>query len=119
MSRNVDGYRLSTFIYKDKDSKDEKLYLGPIWDFNLAFGNADYCDGGETQGWAWDFNKICRGDNWSIPFWWRRLLRDPEYVIQYQNRWAELRQDIYIKDGLHMNSKGYELWYQVIKNYVQ
>jgi len=95
LTRNVDGYRLSTFLYKDKDSKDGKLYLGPIWDFNLAFGNADYCEGGSTSGWAWDFNNICSGDWWLIPFWWRRLLRDPEYVIQFQNRWTELRSDVY------------------------
>ncbi len=43
VSRNVDGYRLSTFLYKDKDSVgDGKLVFGPIWDFNLGFGNADY-----------------------------------------------------------------------------
>lgn len=95
VSRNVDGYRLSAFLHKDKDSKDKKLYLGPIWDFNLAFGNADYCEGGSTTGWAWNFNDICNGDHWLIPFWWKRLLRDPEYVIQFKNRWTELRADLF------------------------
>jgi len=57
ITRNVDGYRLSTFLHKDKDSKGGKLYIGPIWDFNLAFGNADYCQGSNTSGWAWDFNE--------------------------------------------------------------
>ena len=95
LSRNVDGYRLSTFLYKDKDSKDKKLYIGPIWDFNLAFGNANYCEGGSTTGWAWDFNNICNGDFWLIPFWWKQFLRDPEYVIQFQNRWTELRNGLY------------------------
>ena len=28
VSRNVDGYRLSTFLYKDKDSKGGKLTIG-------------------------------------------------------------------------------------------
>ena len=95
LSRNVDGYRLSTYLYKDKDSKDSKIYIGPLWDFNLAFGNADYCNGGLTTGWAWDFNDICSGDYWMIPFWWSRLLRDQEYVIQFQNRWTDLRAGIY------------------------
>jgi hypothetical protein len=95
LSRNVDGYRLSTFLYKDKDSKDDQIYIGPLWDFNLAFGNADYCDGGITTGWAWDFNTICNGDYWMIPFWWKRFLRDPEYVLQLQNRWTELRSGLY------------------------
>ncbi|MCK5370254.1 MAG: CotH kinase family protein, partial [Cyclobacteriaceae bacterium] len=100
LSRNVDGYRLSTFLYKDKDSNDSKLYIGPIWDFNLAFGNANYCDGGITTGWAWDFNNICNGDWWLIPFWWKRLLKDPEYVIQFQDRWSELRSGLYSNETL-------------------
>jgi hypothetical protein len=94
LSRNVDGYRLSTFLYKDKDSKDAKLYLGPLWDFNLAFGNADYCNGGSYTGWGWDFNNVCNEDYWLIPFWWKRLLMDPEYVLQFQDRWTMLRQDL-------------------------
>lgn len=100
VTRNVDGYRLSTFLYKDKDSKDEKLYLGPIWDFNLAFGNADYCEGGNTSGWAWDFNTICNGGTWMVPFWWKRLLRDPEYVIQFQARWSYLRENQYSNETI-------------------
>ena len=43
VTRNVDAYRLSTYMYKDKNGP---LTMGPIWDFNLAFGNADYCEGG-------------------------------------------------------------------------
>ena len=29
----------SFFYYKDKDSVDNKLYAGPIWDFDVSFGN--------------------------------------------------------------------------------
>jgi hypothetical protein len=46
ISNNVDAYRLSTFMHKDKSGK---LKMGPIWDFNLAFGNADYCGGGKYE----------------------------------------------------------------------
>ncbi len=100
ITRNVDGYRLSTFLYKDRDSKDSKIYIGPVWDFNLAFGNADYCEGGNTSGWAWDFNEICPGDYWFIPFWWERFLRDPDFVIQFQNRWLELRSGPFSNDAI-------------------
>jgi hypothetical protein len=31
-SKNIDGYRFSTYLYKDKDSKGGKLKMGPIWD---------------------------------------------------------------------------------------
>ena len=91
LTRNVDGYRLSTFLHKTKESKGGKLTLGPIWDFNLAVGNADYCNGGETVGWAWDFNYTCPGDYWLIPFWWDRLLTHYAFVEKLNNRWNELR----------------------------
>ncbi|WP_396635431.1 CotH kinase family protein [Maribacter sp. R77961] len=88
LSNNVDGYRLSTFMHKDKN---EKLKMGPIWDFNLAFGNADYCDGGATNVWAYKFNERCPEDFWQIPFWWERLMEDPAYVARLKARWNELR----------------------------
>jgi hypothetical protein len=88
LSNNVDGYRLSTWLTKDKN---EKLKMGPIWDFNLAFGNANYCVGGATDVWAYRFNERCSGDFWVLPFWWERLLEDPIFVSQLQSRWEELR----------------------------
>jgi hypothetical protein len=91
ITKNVDGYRLSTFLYKDKDSDDGKLYLGPVWDFNLGFGNANYCEGGTIHGWAWDFNKICGGDYWLVPFWWEKLMQDQEFKMQFKARWQEVR----------------------------
>ncbi len=30
----------------------------------------------------------------------------------------KLKKDLFIEDGLHMNAKGYDLWYEVIKNYM-
>jgi len=97
VSRNVDGYRLSTFLHKDKDSKDGKLYIGPIWDFNLAFGNADYYNGSVIEGWGWNmnFNPDANNDFWLIPFWWQRFQTDPEYINLLKSRWAELRNGPY------------------------
>ena len=39
---NVDAYRSSAYLHKDRDSRNTKLIAGPVWDFNLAFGNVDY-----------------------------------------------------------------------------
>jgi len=88
LSNNVDGYRLSTWLVKDKN---EKLKMGPIWDFNLAFGNADYFGGGETNVWAYKFNERGPNDTWLVPFWWERLLEDPAFASQLKARWVELR----------------------------
>ncbi len=94
VSKNVDGYRLSTFFYKDKDSKNPRWKMGPVWDFNLGFGNANYCDGGLTTGWAYDFNDVCPDDYWVIPFWWKKMLTDPVFRWELGNRWQELRAGI-------------------------
>ena len=91
VSRNVDGYRLSTFMHKDKNGK---LNMGPIWDFNIAFGNANYCTGPDTDGWMYRFNEYCPGDFWLAPFWWGRLLEDPAYVDQLKNRWSMIRASV-------------------------
>ncbi len=84
LAQNVDAYRLSSFLYKEKDSKGGKLYQGPLWDFNLGFGNADYCLGGSTTGWALDY---CG----SHPFWWKKLVGDPYFRNARNCRWQELR----------------------------
>jgi len=88
MARNVDGYRLSTYMYKDQLGK---LKLGPVWDFNIAWGNVDYCNGSSIEGWAYDFNNVCPGDFWQVHFWWQRLLEDPDYADALADRWKELR----------------------------
>lgn len=90
VTRNVDGFRLSTYFYKDKDSKGGKLSLGPLWDFNLAFGNADYCQGSLTTGWGSDFNQNC-SDTYTIPFWWDKLKTDTTYINELKCRWDSLR----------------------------
>ena len=64
LSNNVDGYRLSTYLQKDRN---EKLVIGPIWDFNLSFGNADYCGGERYDVWCFKFNERCLGDYWNVP----------------------------------------------------
>lgn len=53
----------------------------------------------------------------------RRLCRK-ESALEYADVWdvmldnKKVRQDIFIDDGLHMNSKGYDLWFTVIKPFL-
>lgn len=104
LSNNVDGYRLSTFMHKDKNGK---LSMGPIWDFNLAFGNANYCSGGETNVWAYKFNERCPDDFWLLPFWWERLMEDPAYVSRLKTRWEELRGGALSNGAIEGKIEGY------------
>ena len=97
LSNNVDGYRLSTYLYKDRG---EKMNIGPIWDFNLSFGNADYCGGERYDVWCYKFNERCLGDLWNIPFWWNRILEDEKFVMNLKNRWNDLRGNILSDENL-------------------
>jgi hypothetical protein len=88
LSNNVDGYRLSTYLYKKRStSGDGKIHMGPLWDFNLGYGNADYCDGWRTDAWAYD--QPCNQAD--IPFWWRRFIQDTSYANQLKCRYTFLR----------------------------
>ena len=95
VSRNVDGYRLSTYMYKDRTSTDKRIVMGPVWDYDLAFRNANYCNGSDTRGWAYQFNTVCPGDGAGlIPFWWNRLMTDTAFVGSLRCRWKSSRQTI-------------------------
>lgn len=102
VSRNVDGYRLSAFVYKDKESNGGKLMAGPLWDYNLGYGNADYCNGGNTTGYALDFNTDCPGDGWQIPFWWYQMTNDTNFVNRVRCRYDELRANV-LSDAYMVN----------------
>jgi len=86
LSKNVDAYRLSTYFHKDRDSKGGKVVAGPVWDYNLAFGNGDYCGGDDTSGWEY---YQCVGNS---PFWWDTMLEHEDFKNALRCRWEELRQ---------------------------
>ncbi len=98
IGRNVDGYRLSTFLYKDRDSEGGLLNMGPLWDFNLAFGNADYYEGWLTS--LWQMNFQVQTDGFQIPFWWEILFADPIFKNALECRWLELREDVLHTDSV-------------------
>jgi subtilisin-like proprotein convertase family protein len=104
ISRNVDGYRLSTFLYKDKidNPGGGKLVIGPPWDYDIAWHNAEYCDGQLTVGWAIQFGNVCGGDYWQLPTWWNRMFQDPLFRDHLKCRWNELRQNV-LSDAAIMN----------------
>jgi len=96
LSKDVDAYRISSYYYKDKDSKGGKIFAGPAWDFNIAFGNANYCDGGEPQGWM-----VYENCDIGNPFWWQRFLEDDLFKEQLYCRWTELRDGSFSRESIY------------------
>jgi hypothetical protein len=92
LGKNPDAYRISTFFYKERDSDGGKIHFGPIWDFNLGYGNVDYCTGPSPEGLVIRlFNSVCNGDGWVVHFWWKRFLQDETFYRSLKLRWKELR----------------------------
>jgi hypothetical protein len=95
---NVDGYRFSTFFYKDKDSDGGKLHAGPLWDFDLCYGNEDYTDFNiDTDIWLYSKFEDKYGGRMH---WWARLMEDLSYRGVFVSRWKELRKGAFHTDSL-------------------
>ncbi|MBN1479567.1 T9SS C-terminal target domain-containing protein [candidate division KSB1 bacterium] len=100
ISKNVDGYRLSTFMYKDRDRNGGLLTLGPVWDFNLSFGNSYYYDGARVENWNIEtLFAETRGD-FPPPFWMEIIWNDATFKSRFAQRWKSLRQTTLHTDAL-------------------
>jgi hypothetical protein len=86
LAMDVDNFKYSTYLYKEKDSKSGKFFAGPIWDDDLGYGNAEFWLFGSTgSGWMYNYSKNDR------LFWWIRLLEDNYYKNLTYTRWINLR----------------------------
>ena len=81
-SSNADVYTFSTFFHKDRKGK---LRAGPVWDYNLAYGDDPF-------GWnrsrydVWQFNNE---DN-NGPKFWKDLFDTDLFRCYLAKRWFEL-----------------------------
>lgn len=116
-SKSVDGYRISTFFYKDKNSNGGLLKMGPVWDYDIAWGNANYHDGDVTSGWAYNYVHPSSGQQ--VPFWWNKLLQDPYFRNTLRCRWEDLRLNLLSTSVLHnwIDSVGLYLDESQIRNF--
>ncbi len=87
-TKNTDAYRLSAFLYKNRDSEGGKLVMGPVWDYDICFGLAYYGDGFNPAGW-----QAYKHDDgiWSSPFWTTNLMIDPVFKNKLAKRWNEVK----------------------------
>jgi hypothetical protein len=96
--KEIDGFRLSFFYHKDRQGK---LKAGPIWDYNLALGNANYLNVWDPQGW---YYSLLNPDEYAWR-WYSRLFDDPEFMKQYKKRYRVLRSsafsDINLMNHIH------------------
>ena len=84
LSSNVDSYTFSTYYHKDRGGK---LRAGPIWDYNLTFGNdLDFWELDRSHTDVWQFDN---GDNIG-PDYWYDLFNNSLFNCYLSKRWFEL-----------------------------
>ncbi len=98
-SKNSDGYKLSSYVHKDKDSKGGKLVAGPIWDFDQTYGVSLVCSNNIPTGWTYLQNQDC-WDLESMPMWWQNMMEDPIFQNRLKCRWTSFRQSFMHTDSI-------------------
>jgi hypothetical protein len=82
LMKNIDARDVSSiFYYKDRD---EKLNMGPLWDFDVAAGNATQNTGEDPTEFYVRESK-----------WFKRLFEDSVFKSQADARWRKLRDGLF------------------------
>lgn len=86
VTSNYDGGVASSYFYKDISSKSDKLYAGPVWDYDVTWGNSpDYLGHASTS----PDRLSCLADHTYSSFWFSSLYAKPEFyekvISCYQN----------------------------------
>lgn len=83
IASNVDAYALSTYYHKDRGGK---LRAGPVWDYNLTFGNDLFqwgYDRSFTNVWQFQYSNV--GANF-----WGDLFNNPTFKCYASKRFHEV-----------------------------
>lgn len=83
IASNADSYQFSTYFHKDKGGK---LRAGPVWDYNLTYGNDLFLWGFDRSFYdVWQFDY----ENTGAKFW-KDLFLDPTFKCYWAKRWFQL-----------------------------
>ncbi len=83
LASNPDAYQFSTYFHKDRAGK---LRAGPIWDYNLSFGNDLFVFGFDRSFYdVWQFEF----ENTGAKFW-KDLFQEDSFNCYIAKRWLEL-----------------------------
>lgn len=98
LSLNADGFKRSAYFYKDKDLPDgtmSKMQAGPVWDYNLAYGNCNFCNANNVEAWVYNGCSTT-----PTPEFWRILSTDQDFMKLVRKRYAQLRQSVIALDNI-------------------
>jgi len=91
LTKNADAYIISTYFYKDRADVDNRIKFGPLWDYDLAFGNTTFQEGNLTYNWQFEYNTKLNIT---------RIMQDEDFAQLFMERWNELREGPLHTDSL-------------------
>ena len=93
LTKNLDSNMYtSVFMYKTRDTAAGagKLYMGPLWDFDTAMGDAEYPgDQGDPTGWYLR-DELDIEAKQTTETWFNRLFQDPAFQAMVEARWQQI-----------------------------
>ncbi|MCL1988521.1 MAG: CotH kinase family protein [Firmicutes bacterium] len=95
--KNVDVESSSVFMQIIGQADERRLHMGPVWDFDIAAGNA-YFQGDTLPDYPYGYSPHGLWVAWTH-LWYRNLMQMPQFFEKVTNRWnaiknAEIRQTI-------------------------
>ena len=98
LSLNADGFKRSAYFYLDhvgEEDQDGLLHAGPVWDYNLAYGNCNFCSASDINAFVYNG---CETN--PTPAMWKSLASNPSFMKLVRKRYAELRKTILSTENL-------------------
>jgi hypothetical protein len=81
-TKNIDAAFYSS-VYMYYNPIDQKIYMGPNWDYDLSSGNTNYSNCDDYKSYHIKNTK-----------WFARMFEDPTFVAKVQSRWKEIQKDL-------------------------
>jgi hypothetical protein len=102
VTKNLDANMYtSVFMYKTRDTAagEGKLFMGPLWDFDTALGDAEYPGGqGSPTGWYLRDELDIEAKQTTVT-WFNRLFEDPSFQAAVEARWQEVYPQLQTSDA--------------------
>ena len=91
--KQIDGYRLSSYFYKDRG---KKVFSAPLWDYNLCIGNGMDPAGGYDPEFRAAAGMVFHDSTSGAAYpFYNRLFQDPEFTLKYWDRYWQLRRSLF------------------------
>ena len=92
VTKNLDGYISSTFLKVVREDREGRMHAGPVWDFDLAFGNTNNWRGYYRGAEGWAAEGPNQREYGRVNQWYEKLVRhDPAFRRRARERWVQLR----------------------------